>query len=262
MGEAVSADGTKIAFDRTGHGPAVILVMGAFNDRSAGAPLAKALESQLTVFNYDRRGRGASGDTQPYAVVREVEDIGALIREAGGSASVFGYSSGANLAVEAAASGLNIAKLALYEAAFIADEGPPPPPKDIAAQLAKLISSGKRGEAVELFQTRLVGIPDAVVTQMRHAPFRPALEAIAHTLVYDATLVGDRKPPTVRLRSIKSPTLVVYGGDSPAFMGKAAQALVATLPDGRHSALDGQAHDIVPSALAPVLLEFFAGSNL
>jgi pimeloyl-ACP methyl ester carboxylesterase len=257
MEEAISADGTKIAFDRTGSGPAVILVMGAFNDRSAGAPLAKALESQLTVFNYDRRGRGASGDTQPYAVAREVEDIEALIREAGGSVSVFGYSSGANLAVEAAASGLNIARLALFEAAFVVGEGPPPPPKDIAAQLAKLVSSGKRGEAVELFQTRLVGIPEAVVAQMRHAPFRPALEAIAHTLVYEATVVGDRTLPTARLGSIQSPTLVVYGGGSPAFMGNAAKALAATLPDGRHRALDGQSHDIVPSVLAPVLLEFF-----
>jgi pimeloyl-ACP methyl ester carboxylesterase len=261
MGEAVSADGTKIAFDRTGHGPPVILVMGAFNDRSTGAPLAKALESQLTVFNYDRRGRGASGDTLPYAVAREVEDIEALIREAGGSASVFGYSSGANLAVEAAASGLNIAKLALYEAAFVGDDGPLPPPKDVAAKLAKLVSSGKRGEAVELFQTQLVGIPQDVVAQMRHAPFRPGLEAIAHTLVYDATVVGDRKPPKRRLQSIKSPTLLVYGGESPAFMGKAAQASAAALPDGHHRALNGQSHDIVPSALAPVLLEFFTGTN-
>lgn len=259
MGEAVSADGTKIAFDRTGHGPAVILVMGAFNDRSAGAPLAKALESQLTVFNYDRRGRGASGDTQPYAVVREVEDIEALIREAGGSASVFGYSSGANLAVEAAASGLNIAKLALYEAAFIVGDGVPRPPKDIAGQLAKLVTSGRRGEAVELFQTRLVGIPEQVVAQLRHAPFWPALEAIAHTLVYDASVVGDLSLPTAQLRSIKAPTLAIYGGESPAFMGKAAMALADALPDGRHRALDGQSHDIVPSALAPVLLEFFAG---
>src|SRR6267378_5270942 len=137
MRTTLSADGTKIAFDQTGQGPPVILVVGAFNDRSTGAPLAKALESGLTVLNYDRRGRGASGDSQPYAVEREVEDLDALIREAGGAARVFGYSSGANLALQAAAGGLNITKLAVYDAPFIVGDGPPRPPKDTAAQLAR-----------------------------------------------------------------------------------------------------------------------------
>jgi pimeloyl-ACP methyl ester carboxylesterase len=257
MKTALSADGTKIAFDQTGEGPPVILVVGAFNDRSAGAPLAAALESQLTVLNYDRRGRGASGDTQPYSVEREVEDLEALIREAGGAARVFGYSSGANLALEGAAHGLKITKLALYEAAFIVGDGVPRPPDDMADQLAKLVGSGRRGDAVELFQTKLVGIPEQVVAQMRHAPFRPALEATAHTLVYDASVVGDLRLPTARLRSIKAPTLVVYGSESPALMGAAAKALADALPDGHVRTLDGQAHDIVPAALAPVLLEFF-----
>jgi pimeloyl-ACP methyl ester carboxylesterase len=259
MRTAISADGTKIAFDQTGQGPPVILVVGAFNDRSTGAPLAKALESQLTVLNYDRRGRGASGDTQPYAVEREVEDLDALIREAGGAARVFGYSSGATLALEGAARGLNITKLALYDPPFMVGDGVPRPPKDLAGQLAKLVASGRRGEAVELFQTRLVGIPEPVVAQLRHAPFRPALEEIAHTLVYDATVVGDLRLPAAQLRSIKAPTLVVYGGESPAFLGDAAKALAAALPDGRVRSLEGQSHDIVPMALAPVLLDFFGG---
>jgi pimeloyl-ACP methyl ester carboxylesterase len=259
MRTALSHDGTKIAFDKTGQGPPVILVVGAFNDRSTGAPLAKALEARQTVFNYDRRGRGESGDTHPYAVEREVEDLDALIHEAGGAASVFGYSSGANLAIEGAIRGLNITKLALYEAAFI-DETVPKAPKDIAAQLKHLVSSGKRGDAVELFQTRLVGIPETVVAQMRHAPFRPALEAIAHTLVYDAMVVRDRKvPTTTRLRSVTSPTLVVYGAESPAFMGKMAKALAKAVPRGKARGLEGQSHDIVPNALAPVLIDFFAG---
>jgi pimeloyl-ACP methyl ester carboxylesterase len=257
MGTAVSADGTRIAFDQFGDGPPVILVVGAFNDRSTGGPLADALKSRMTVFNYDRRGRGASGDNQPYGVEREIEDLDALIREAGGEAAVFGYSSGANLALEAAAGGLNIAKLALYEAAFIVGDGPPRPPKDMAAQLAKLVSSDRRGEAVELFQTRLVVIPEQVVIQMRNAPFRPALEATAHTLVYEATIVGDLTLPTDRLRSIKVPTLAVYGGASPSFMGNAAKAIANAVPNGQVRALDGQGHDIVPAALAPVLLEFF-----
>ncbi len=257
MRTAISADGTKIAFDQTGQGPPVILVVGAFNDRSTGAPLAKALESQLTLVNYDRRGRGASADTQPYAVEREVEDLGALIREVGGAARVFGYSSGAHLALEGAARGLEITKLALYDAPFIVGDGVPRPPKDIAAQLAKLVSSERRGNAVELFQTELVGIPEQVVAQLRHAPFRPALEAIAHTLVYDATLIGDLSLPIAQLRSIKAPTLVLYGSESPAIMGPAAKALADALPDGHVRVLDGQSHDIVPMALAPILLEFF-----
>src|SRR5438270_5816126 len=254
------ADGTEVAFDQTGQGRPAILAVGAFNDRSTGAPLTRALESGLTVLNYDRRGRGASGDTQPYAVEREVEDLDALIREAGGAAGVFGYSSGANLAIEAAAHGLDITKLALYDAPFIVGDGLPRPPQDIASQLAKLISSNRRGDAVELYQTKLVGIPEQVVAQLRHAPFRPALEAMAHTLVYDATLVGDLELPTAQLRSVRAPTLVVYGSDSPAFMGSAAKALAKALPDGHVRALDGQSHDIVPTALAPVLLEFFAAT--
>jgi pimeloyl-ACP methyl ester carboxylesterase len=260
MRTTLSADGTKIAFDRTGDGPPVILVVGAFNDRSTGVPLAKALESQFTVFNYDRRGRGASGDTQPYSVGREVEDLDALIREAGGEARVFGYSSGGTLVLEAAARGLNITKLALYEAPFMVGDDVRRPPKDLADQLAKLVAAGRRGDAVELFQTRLVGIPEQVVIQMRNAPFRAALEATAHTLIYEATIVGDLSLPTAQLRSIKVPTLAIYGGESPAFMGSGAKAVAEAVHDGQVRRLDGQNHDIVPSALGPVLAEFFAGS--
>lgn len=259
MGKVISADGTEIAFDQTGEGPPVILVVGAFNTRSTGEPLAKALASQFTVFNYDRRGRGESGDTLPYAIEREVEDLDGLIREAGGAAGVFGYSSGASLALQGAARGLNITKLALYDAPFMVGDDAPRPPKDMAAQLARLVESGRRGEAVELFQTRLVGIPEEVVIQLRHAPFRPALEAIAHTLVYDATIVGDLELPAARLDSVKPPTLVTYGGNSPTFMGAAARALAKSVPYGRARCLEGQTHDIVPEVLAPVLTEFFGG---
>jgi pimeloyl-ACP methyl ester carboxylesterase len=260
MATTHSADGTNIAFDQRGEGPPVVLVVGAFNDRSTGAPLVEALKSQFTVFNYDRRGRGASGDTQPYSVEREIEDLDALIREAGGAARVFGYSSGATLALEAAASGVNITKLALYEAPFMVDDGAPRPPSDLASRLAKLVASGRRGDAVELFQTRLVGIPEQVVVQMRNAPFRPALEATAHTLVYEATIVGDLTLPKERLRLITAPTLALYGGESPAFMGSGAKAVAEAVRDGHVRSMDGQNHDIVPSALAPVLMEFFGGS--
>ncbi|HKB32663.1 MAG TPA: alpha/beta hydrolase [Candidatus Dormibacteraeota bacterium] len=262
MKTALSADGTKIAFDLTGDGPPVILVVGAFNERPTGAPLAQALESEFTVLNYDRRGRGASTDTQPYAVEREIEDLDALIRAAGGAAQVFGYSSGAILALEAASHGLNITQLALYDAPFMVGDERPRPSKDVASQLAKLVTAGRRGEAVELFQTRLVGIPEDVVAQMRYAPFRPALEAIAHTLVYDATLVGDMTLPMAKLRTIEAPTLVVYGGASPAFMGSAANVMAKALPDGQVRGLEGQTHDIDPAVLGPVLLEFFGGRSV
>ena len=258
MGTAISADGTAIAFDRFGEGPPVIMVVGAFNTRSTTEPLARALEQRFTVFNYDRRGRGDSGDTEPYAIDREIEDLDALVVEAGGSASVFGYSSGAVLALKAAASGLAITKLALYEPPFRADDSYPALPGDLAEQLAKLVSAGRRGDAVELYQTRAVGIPEELVAQLRHAPFRPSLEALAHTLVYDATIIGDLSLPTELIASIVAPTLVICGERSSPFMRSAAQAVAATLPNGRLCDLAGQSHDISPEATAPVVAEFLA----
>jgi pimeloyl-ACP methyl ester carboxylesterase len=250
MGTVTSKDGTRIAFDQSGEGPAIILVVGAFNDRATGAPLARFLEQHFTVFNYDRRGRGESGDTEPYAIERESEDLEALIAQAGGSAYVFGYSSGTTLSLRAAAHGLAISKLALYD----------PPPTgakagDLAPQLTELIAAGRRGDAVELFQTEAVGIPTAVVAQMRNAPFRPALEKMAHTLVYESMIL--QSLPTGLIESIRIPTLVIDGEGSPEVMRHAAQSLAEALPDGRYRTLKGQGHDIVPAVVGPVLEEFF-----
>jgi pimeloyl-ACP methyl ester carboxylesterase len=256
MDTAVSADGTTIAYDRFGAGPPVIMAAGAFNTRSTTEPLARALQKHFTVLNYDRRGRGDSGDTAPYAVDREIEDLGALIAAAGGAASVFGYSSGANLALKAAVSGLAITKLVLYEPPFNADDSYPALPADLADQLAKLVSAGRRGDAVELYQTKAVGIPEDVVAQMRHAPFRPGLEAIAPTLAYDAAIVGDRSLPTELIASVTIPTLVICGEQSPPFLRAAAQAVANALPNGRLDTLAGQGHDISPEATAPVMTEF------
>ncbi len=192
MQTVTSADGTRIAFDRLGGGPPLIMVVGAFNTRSTTEPLARALEGGFTVLNYDRRGRGDSGDTPPYAVDREIEDLNALIAEAGGSAAVFGYSSGATLALKAAAAGLAISNLALYEPPFVVDGSRPPLPADLPDRLVDLVASGRRGDAVELYQREAIGMPEEVVAGMRQAPFRSALEAIAHTLAYDAT--GRRRP--------------------------------------------------------------------
>lgn len=258
MNTAVSADGTMIAFDRYGDGPPVIMTVGAFNTRSQTEPLARTLAPQFTALNYDRRGRGDSGDTAPYAIEREIEDIAALIAAAGGSASLFGHSSGATLALKAAAAGLPITHLVLYEPPFRTGEGHPGLPADFAAQLAALVAADRRGDAVELYQTTAVGIPQDVVAQLRHAPFRPALEAIAHTLAYDAAIVGDLSLPAGLLATVAAPALVITGENSPPFLRNAAQAAAAALPNGQLAVLPGQTHDLNPDATAPVMTEFLA----
>jgi pimeloyl-ACP methyl ester carboxylesterase len=254
-----SADGTPISFDRLGAGPPLLMVVGAFNTRATTASLAVELEDRFTVLNYDRRGRGESGDTAPYSVEREIEDLHALIAEAGGSAAVFGYSSGANLALKAAARGLAITKLALYEPPFVVDEGHPRPPADLVQQLERLIADGARGDAVELFQTKAIGMPQAVVAQLRHAPFRPGLEQIAHTLIYDATIIGDLSLPVPMLTSLVVPTLIIDGESSPPVIRNAARAVAEVLANGRMTTLPGQGHEIAPDVTATVLADFLEG---
>lgn len=251
MTAVVSADGTPIAFTKSGTGPAIILVVGAFNDQATGEPLAKALEQRFTVFNYDRRGRGKSGDTLPYAVEREIEDIDALIQEAGGSAFVFGYSSGAVLALRAASHGLAISRLALYDP-------PPTGPRagGLTTQLAELIASNRRGDAVELFQTDGVGIPPEVVAKLRNAPFRPALERMAHTLVYEMSILTDTAMPPAAAAAVHVPTLVLVGEKNPDIMRQAAQTLAQALPQGQIRILTDQTHDISPEIVAPELAAF------
>lgn len=215
-GTVISKDGTAIAFDQSGQGPVVVLVGGALGDRSASEPLAALLAPHFTVLNYDRRGRGESSDTLPYAVEREIEDLDALMKEGGGSAFVLGGSSGAVLALEAAAHGLAITKLALYEPPFIVDESRPPLPEDYVTQLNEMVASGRRGYAVAFFMTRAVGMPAEAIVPMRQTPFWPTLEAAAHTLVYDGTITGDMMSghplPKGKWDSVTVPTLVMDGG--------------------------------------------------
>jgi pimeloyl-ACP methyl ester carboxylesterase len=253
MEKVVSTDGTQIAFERFGSGPPLVMAAGAFNDRSATEPLGRALAGRAEVFNYDRRGRGDSGDTAPYAVEREIEDLDAVIAAAGGQVSVFGYSSGANLVLKAAAAGSAIGRLVLYEPPFNPDEGYPTLPPNLSAQLAELIENGDRGGAVELYQTVAVGMPEETVAGMRSAPFRAGMEAIAHTLAYDAAVVGDRRLPTGMLTAIDVPTLVIGGEQSSPFMRDAAAAVAATLPAGQLITLPGQSHGIDPDATAAVI---------
>jgi pimeloyl-ACP methyl ester carboxylesterase len=267
MRKVTSKDGTPIAFDRSGQGSALILVGGAFSARRDAASLAAALAPHFTVFAYDRRGRGDSGDTAPYAVGREVEDLAALIDEAGGSAFVYGHSSGAVLALDAArALPTKIAKLALYEPPFIIDTSRPPVPSDFAAHLNDLVASGRRGGAVEYFMTQ-VGSPAEVIAQMRLSPMWPEFERIAHTLVYDATVIGDTEsgdPLSLgRWASVTVPTLVMDGTvmmgreDRHAFMRHGADALASVLPDARRRTLEGQDHGPADDVLAPALKAFF-----
>jgi pimeloyl-ACP methyl ester carboxylesterase len=258
MNTVTSRDGTTIAFDRLGEGPPVILVCGGSTDRSANAPLATVLAEHFTVFNYDRRGRGDSGDTPPYAVEREVEDIDAVIDAAGGSAFLYGTSSGAGLALEAAASGLDITKLALWEPPFILDESSRPP-ADQVERYDEMIAAGRRGDAVEFFVRQVVGLPPEFVAYARTQPFWQAQEALAHTLAYDATVMGDYSLPTERAAAVTAPTIVIAGAASFPFMSETAQALADVIPDAQYRILEGQEHNVSPDAIAPVMVEFFAG---
>jgi len=265
MKTTISKDGTRIAYDELGGGPPVVLVGGALNTRSFGpnGSLATLLAERFTVINYDRRGRGDSGDTQPWAVEREIEDLDALIEAAGGSARVFGISSGAALALEASSHGLAIEKLAVYEAPFIVDDGRSPVPDDYLARLQGLVASDRRGDAVRLFMREGVGLPAVFVAMMRLMPAWSKLKAVAHTLPYDAAIMDDYRKgeplPDDRWASAMMPTLVAVGGKSPAWMHHAMQALANSLPEARHRTLEGQTHIVKAEALAPVLVEFFEG---
>ena len=256
MEKVVSTDGTQIAFERLGSGPPVVMVAGAFNDRSTAEPLGQHLADRAEIFNYDRRGRGDSDDTAPYEVEREIEDLDAVITAAGGHASVFGYSSGANLALKAAAAGSAIDRLILYEPPFNPDERYPPLPPDLAARLGELVEANDRGGAVELYQTVAVGMPDEAVVRMRSMPFRAGMEAIAHTLAYDAAVIGDRRLPTDMLAGIDVPALVICGERSAPFMRDAAAAVATALPAGKLVTLVGQSHGIDPDATGAVISGF------
>ncbi len=265
METVTSRDGTTIAFDRRGAGPALVLVTGALGTRAGHQPLAALLAEDFTVFNYDRRGRADSGDTPPYAVEREVEDIDAVIEAAGGTASLYGISSGAILAVEAASKlPSKVTKLALYEPPFILDDSRPPLPADYVPRLNAAIAAGRPGDAVMLFMTDAIRIPDEYLAPMQDSPMWAGLEAVAHTIAYDGTVVGDTmsgKPlPKGRWAAATMPTLVITGELSEDFFHNGGRSLTADLPDARHAILAGQDHNVSADVLAPVLGDFFAAS--
>ncbi|MEO3872037.1 alpha/beta hydrolase [Nonomuraea sp. B12E4] len=254
MSSTRSADGTLIAFDRLGSGDPVILVSGASCTRGVHARPAALLAGGRTVVNYDRRGRGDSGDTPPYAVEREIEDLAAVIEEVGGPAAVFGNSSGAVLALRAAAAGLPISRLALWEPPFQLDAGAPGRARAYADELAACLAGGRRGDAVALFM-RSVGLPGEAIDGMRQAPMWAAMEAIAPTLAYDAAVMGDSALPA-GLAGVTAPTLVLTGSRTGPWADAAARAVVDALPAARHTVLDGQDHNVSWDALVPRLADF------
>ena len=261
MYTVMSNDGTKIAYDKDGQGSAVILVEGAMGVRASGSRLARLLASAFTVYHYDRRGRGDSTDTKPYSVEKEVEDIAALIEVAGGSACLYGISSGAALALEAAIKlGNKVEKLAVYEIPYDSSEIGIPAWREYRTKLMELIVTDCPGDAVELFM-RFVGVPLDVIHGMRNSPSWKALEAVAPTLAYDAAVLGEnRTVPTERATRVTAQTLVLGGSASyrsMPFMRTTAESLSQFIPGAQHRTLEGQRHDVDVEVLAPILAEFF-----
>ena len=257
-----SADGTAIAYERHGHGPAVIFVDGALSVRGGKAGLDELLAPRFTVFRYDRRGRGDSGDTLPYAPEREIEDLAALIGEAGGTAALYGHSSGCALVLDTAITlgPAAVPKIALYEAPYNDDPADQARWDAYLTDLADALRENRRGDAVARFMTR-VGMPADQLAQTRQSPWFPALEAIAPTLAYDhAGLMGPSTVvPVEKAAKITVPALVMYGSISPRFMGVTARTLSETIPHAELREIEGQDHNVTPAALAPILGTFLAG---
>jgi pimeloyl-ACP methyl ester carboxylesterase len=257
-----SADGTAIAYDRFGDGSPVIIVGGLLCDRAKTRPIATELASRFTVINYDRRGRGESGDTPPYAVEREVEDLAALLAAVGGNAAIYAHSSGAGLALHAAARGLSVTRLVVHEPPYARDvEEERRSAREFAETLLPILAEGRRGDAVALVATTIMGMPAEMVDQARTEPWWAEMEAMAPTIAYDSAVMGDRHGGTIPFELVAAvtvPTLVLAGGASPPEMIEVAQAVAAALPNGRCRVLADQEHVVPPEILVPVLTGFFA----
>jgi RNA polymerase sigma factor (sigma-70 family) len=255
MEMVTSKDGTTIAYDRVGAGPALVLVSGASVDRGGDAGFVPPFAENFTVYNYDRRGRGDSSDTAPYAAEREIEDLDAVIAAAGGSAAVIGFSSGGALAARAAAAGSPIGKLVLWEVPYALDDDAPRRHRAYVDDLNKALDAGDRGAAAERFM-RLVGLPEEMIAGMRQSPYWPGMEAIAPTLLYDAAVMGDSTVPADRLGGIGVPTLVLDGGASPQFLRDASTEIAAAIPNAERRTLEGQDHNVAPDVIVPVVTDF------
>ncbi|MEU6771914.1 alpha/beta hydrolase [Streptomyces sp. NPDC046759] len=255
--KTTSRDGTPLAYQVTGQGPTVILVSGAMSTGGTLAPLAQRIADRCTAVVYDRRGRGESADTKPYAVEREVEDLAALMDAVGGEAALFGVSSGGALVLLAAASGLPIRRAAVYEVPYAdALEGGAEREAVYKENLNRALAEGRRGDAVELF-LRLTGLGEEVIRGARQSPMWAGMEAVAPSLAHDDAVMGDGLLPRERLASVSVPVLSVAGGASPEWMREASRAVAKTVPRGTYRVLEGQTHMVEPDVLGPVLAEFF-----
>jgi pimeloyl-ACP methyl ester carboxylesterase len=261
MQTVISKDGTIIAYERLGSGPPVILIGGALVDRSGHTKLAKLLSTDFTVYNYDRRGRGDSEDSELYTVDREVEDIEALLQEAGGSVYVYGISSGACLAMEAAAAiGDGIKKLAIYEAPYDEAEGAANLWKEYRRKLNELLAADRLGAAVELHM-KTVGASDVSIFGMKLLPGWSKMKELAPTIAYDVAVVGeDRSIPVRKFSTIQAATLVMDGSASQAsmpFMRMSADKLAKTIPHAQRYTVEGEGHNIDDKTIAHLLKDFF-----
>ncbi|MET9450098.1 alpha/beta fold hydrolase [Streptomyces cinerochromogenes] len=257
--KTTSLDGTSLAYHVTGQGPTVILVSGAMSTGGTMLPLAQRLSDSCTAVVYDRRGRGESGDTPPYEVDREVEDLAALLDAVGGDAALFGVSSGGALVLHAAASGLPVGRAAVYEVPY-ADHLADGAAREAVykEQLNKALAEDRRGDAVELF-LRLTGLAEDMIRRARQAPMWAGMEALAPSLAHDDAVMGDGLLPRDRLAAVRVPVLAVAGGASPEWMHRAAQAVAEAVPQGTYRVLPGQTHMVEPEVLGPALAEFLAG---
>ena len=266
MSTTHSADGTIIGFDGWGAGQPLIFVDGATGHRATSqlpAQVAELLGTEFRVYAYDRRGRGESGDTAPYAPQREIEDLAAVIEAAGAPAFVCGFSSGAVLAVDAAAAGLPIDKLVLFEPPFVVGESRPPLPDDYVERLDAAIADGRPGDAAEVFLTAAIGLPAEAASGMRMSPFWPTLEAVAHTIAYDGRIMGTTMSgaplPADRWAALSAPTLIMYGNSTEPWLITAARALADLLPAASLQAVEGAQHTVSADVLAPALRQFARG---
>ena len=261
MQHVTSKDGTHIAYEQSGQGPALIIVGCVLDDHTQQAGLAQLLSEHFTVYNFDRRGHGESGDNPPYAVEREVEDIAAMLDVAGGSAFVYGTSGPGILSMEAAARGLSprMKKLAVWEPPYIVDNSRPPVPADYMQQMRQMLQENRRGDMIKFFFGKGVAMPAEFVEMMPQFPGWANQEALAHTLIYDGILMGGdhfMHLPKERLAKCTVETLVIDGGMWP-WISHAADAVAAVLPNAKRSTIAGQPHNVADAAMAPVLFEYF-----
>jgi pimeloyl-ACP methyl ester carboxylesterase len=263
MSTVKSADGTTIAFDVIGEGRPLIMIDGATAHRAvnpSNAEVAKLLSDEFRTYVYDRRGRGESTDTKPYAIQREIEDIAALIEDAGQPAILFGWSSGGLLALDAAVAGLPIAGLALFEPPVVVDDTRPPLPADYVERLEASVEAGRPGDAVELFMTAAALMPAEFVDAMRGTPIWTAVEQVAGTIAYDGRIMGTTMSgnplPTDRWSAVNVPVLVMHGDKTPPYLKVGPEAVAELLPTARLLPVPGENHNVEPPVLAPVLSDF------